>query len=161
VVTSPNGQATHCADCSGTPGLTGHICHDCGREDKLYQRDRCAACSLRLRVDTLLGGQDATVSVEFLSIRDAIVASASPRTALNWLRRGAGAPLLAALSRGELACSHTALDAHPQRRGADYLRARCSLPTAHYHSATKRWPASSAQSLTCSPPCHPSRTGAS
>jgi hypothetical protein len=123
VVTSPNGQATHCADCSGTPGLTGHICHDCGREDKLYQRDRCAACSLRLRVDTLLGGQDATVSVEFLSIRDAIVASASPRTALNWLRRGAGAPLLAALSRGELACSHTALDAHPQRRGADYLRA--------------------------------------
>jgi hypothetical protein len=63
------------------------------------------------------------VSVEFLSIRDAIVASASPRTALNWLRRGAGAPLLAALSRGELACSHTALDAHPQRRGADYLRA--------------------------------------
>jgi hypothetical protein len=41
---------------------------------------------------------------------------------LNWLRAGAGAKVLAELASGQLACSHLALDAHPQRQAADYLR---------------------------------------
>lgn len=42
--------------------------------------------------------------------------------ALNWLRGGAGAAVLADLAAGTTAISHAALDAHPRRRGADYLR---------------------------------------
>ena len=43
--------------------------------------------------------------------------------ALNWLRKGAGAAVLAALARGDIALTHEALDAHPNRRPVDYLRA--------------------------------------
>ena len=55
-------------------------------------------------------------------IRDAIAASPTPRSALNWLRNGAGGALLAALAAGRVPLTHEALDAHPQRRAADYLR---------------------------------------
>jgi hypothetical protein len=41
---------------------------------------------------------------------------------MNWLRNGAGAKLLADAAAGRLAVSHDALDAHPHRRAADYLR---------------------------------------
>jgi hypothetical protein len=41
---------------------------------------------------------------------------------LNWLRNGAGAKVLAELAEGQITCSHEALDAHPHRRAADYLR---------------------------------------
>ena len=37
--------------------------------------------------------------------------------------QGAGAAILAALARGDIALTHEALDAHPTRRAADYLRA--------------------------------------
>jgi len=55
-------------------------------------------------------------------VHGAIIATRTPRTALNWLRGGAGAPLLADLAAGRLASTHAALDAHPARRAADYLR---------------------------------------
>ena len=42
---------------------------------------------------------------------------------MNWLRKGAGAVLLAELAAGTLATSHEALDAHPHQRAAGYLRA--------------------------------------
>ena len=53
---------------------------------------------------------------------DAITAARQPRSALNWLRNGAGAGLLADVAAGRLAISHQALDDHPHRRAADYLR---------------------------------------
>ena len=53
---------------------------------------------------------------------DAITAARQPRSALNWLRKGAGAGLLADVAAGRLAISHEALDACPHRRAADYLR---------------------------------------
>jgi hypothetical protein len=37
--------------------------------------------------------------------------------------QGAGAAILAGLARGDIALTHEALDAHPTRRAADYLRA--------------------------------------
>jgi len=53
---------------------------------------------------------------------EAITAARQPRSALNWLRNGAGASLLADVAAGRLAATHEALDAHPHRRAADYLR---------------------------------------
>jgi hypothetical protein len=101
----------------------GHVCAGCGREDKLYERGYCARCSLRRRADALLAGPDGAVPAPLTAVREAIVAAASPRTALNWLRRGAGAPVLAAIASGELALSHQALDGWPARRAAGYVRA--------------------------------------
>ena len=53
---------------------------------------------------------------------EAICAARNPRSALNWLRRRPGAALLADLAAGKLPASHQALDAHPRRRAADFLR---------------------------------------
>jgi hypothetical protein len=53
---------------------------------------------------------------------DAITGTRQPRSALNWLRKGAGAALLAEVTAGKLAVSHQALDAHPRQKAADYLR---------------------------------------
>jgi len=123
LVAPPGPAATTCADCSDAPGPAGHVCADCGREDKLYARGRCARCSLRVRLDALLAAEGGQPPAALVGVRDAIVAAEHPRTALNWLRGGAGAPMLAALARGELGCSHEALDTVAARRAADYLRA--------------------------------------
>lgn len=60
---------------------------------------------------------------EFSAVFQAIVTTSSPRSALNWLRKGAGARVLAELAAGRLSATHKALDTHPHRRAADYLRA--------------------------------------
>jgi hypothetical protein len=55
-------------------------------------------------------------------VHAAIIASPTPRKALNWLRSGAGAPILAAIATGDMPLTHAALDAHPQPRAADHVR---------------------------------------
>jgi hypothetical protein len=61
-------------------------------------------------------------------VLDAITAARTPRSALNWLRNGAGAALLADIAAGRLAATHQALDDLPDQRAADYLR---HILTAH------------------------------
>lgn len=120
LVSPPGPDATLCADCAGLPAT--HVCVDCGLEDKLYERGRCNACALRRRTGELLRAGAAQIPTQLVAVHDAIVATSTPRTALNWLRNGAGAAVLADLAAGTTAISHAALDAHPRRRGADYLR---------------------------------------
>ena len=79
------------------------------------------ATALRRRTRELLGG-DGQIQAALTGVHQAIINTTTPRSALNWLRNGAGARLLAGLATGELACTHRALDAHPQARAADYLR---------------------------------------
>jgi hypothetical protein len=98
------------------------VCLDCGLEDKLYERRRCERCALRRRTDALLRAGSGQIPAALLPVRAAIITTRTPRTALNWLRGGAGAPLLADLAAGRLATTHEALDAHSARRAADYLR---------------------------------------
>jgi hypothetical protein len=83
---------------------------------------RCARCSLRRRARDLLSAGTGIIIPELSGVFDAVTAARQPRSALNWLRKGAGAGLLADVSAGRLAISHEALDAHPHRRAADYLR---------------------------------------
>ncbi|MGH3451953.1 MAG: hypothetical protein ACRDQW_14805 [Haloechinothrix sp.] len=52
LVTPAGPDATTCADCAGLP--VTHACLDCSLEDKLYEKDRCARCSLRRRATELL-----------------------------------------------------------------------------------------------------------
>lgn len=128
---APAGPAANvCAECAGVE--VRYACVECGREDKLYLRGRCARCALAGRVHRLLSGPDGTVPAALISVEAAIAAHPVPRSALNWLRAGAGARILADLAAGRLPLSHQALDDDPRRAAADYLRvmlvAHAALP---------------------------------
>src|SRR5437588_3196663 len=56
------------------------------------------------------------------SVAGAITAARTPYSALNWLRTGAAAAVLADVAAGRTALTHQALDDHPHQRAADYLR---------------------------------------
>ena len=142
LVWPPGPGATACADCAGIP--VSHACTDCGLEDKLYEKGRCARCSLFRRATELLSAGTGQVRAGLTGMLDAITATKAPRSALNWLRKGAGAGLLADITAGRLAASHQALDAHPNPRAADYLRhiliAHGVLPPRDEELArTERW----------------------
>lgn len=123
LVAPPGPAAVFCADCAGIPDpMTGHACGDCGREDKLYEQRRCARCALRRRAAHTLAGDGGQIPDRYAAVFEAIAAARNPRTALNWLRDGAAAVVLAEVTTGRLPVSHDALDAHPHRRAADYLR---------------------------------------
>ncbi|HUZ52010.1 MAG TPA: hypothetical protein VMU94_05725 [Streptosporangiaceae bacterium] len=118
---APSGpEADTCAACAGIP--VTHACADCGTEDKLYEKARCARCSLRRRARDLLSAGTGTIAPQLTGVLEAVAAARQPRSALNWLRKGAGAGLLADVAAGRLAITHQALDACPHRRAADYLR---------------------------------------
>lgn len=120
LVSPPGPGATRCCSCAGLAAM--HAYSSCGREDKLFERGRCAHCALARRAAALMAGPDGGVPTVLVGVHDAIVASASPYKALNRLRTGAGAPILADLAAGNLALSHEALDAHPRPRAAGYVR---------------------------------------
>ena len=120
LVAPPGTAADTCAICAGMP--VTHSCSDCGTQDKLYEKGRCSRCSLRRRARELLSAGTSHIPPEMAEVFEAITAARQPRSALNWLRNGAGASLLADVAAGRLAATHEALDAHPHRRAADYLR---------------------------------------
>lgn len=120
LIAPPGPDATTCADCAGIP-LT-HVCAGCGTEDKMYETGRCARCSLRLRTLGLLSAGTGTVPPHMTGVLGAITAARQPRSALNWLRNGAAAALLADVAAGRIPLTHEALDAHPRPQTADYLR---------------------------------------
>jgi hypothetical protein len=119
-VAPPGPGADTCASCAGLPATS--TCADCGIEDKLYDRGRCERCSLRRRAATLLAGPGGDVPAALGPVLEAICAARTPKSALNWLRRGGGSAILGQLAAGTLPATHQALDAHPRRRTADYLR---------------------------------------
>lgn len=99
-----------------------HTCNACGREDKLYERGRCDRCALARRTTEAMTGPHGVVPAALLGVHDTIAASATPRKALNWLRRGAGAPILAELAAGTMTTTHEALDQHPRSAAANHVR---------------------------------------
>ena len=88
LVAPPGLAADTCADCAGLP--VTHACADCGTEDKLYEKGRCARCSLRRRTRELLSAGTGTIAAELTGVFDAVTAARQPRSALNWLRNGPG-----------------------------------------------------------------------
>jgi len=69
-----------------------------------------------------MAGPDGKVPTVLAGVHDTIVASATPRKALNWLRQGAGAPILAELAAGTMALSHEGLDSYPRPVAANHVR---------------------------------------
>ena len=128
LIDPPGPGARRCCDCAGLPSL-GHVCRDCGIEDKLYTAGRCDRCSLAVRVNELLADASGEVPERLFVVAAAIAATPNARTALNWLHKGAAARLLADIAAGRLELSHQALDTHPHPRAADYLR---RLLVAHH-----------------------------
>src|SRR5579859_352786 len=120
LVAPPGPDADTCSDCAGLP--VTHACADCGIEDKLYERGRCDRCSLRRRAAALLAGPGGDIPAALAPVFAAICAARTPKSALNWLRRSHGAVMLADLASGKLPATHQALDAHPRRRAAGFLR---------------------------------------
>jgi integrase len=118
LIAPPGPAAIMCADCAGLP-LT-HLCALCGVEDKLFEKGRCARCSLHSRAWDLLAGTEPIPGLTV--VVQAIAAARNPYSALNWLRTGGAAVILAEVAAGRTALTHQALDVHPNRRAADYLR---------------------------------------
>jgi hypothetical protein len=142
LVAPPGLGADTCADCAGIPVFSA--CAGCGTEDKLYEKGRCARCSLRRRARELLADPVGTVPSALASVLEALTATRQPRVALNWLRQGAGAALLADVAAGRLPLTHEALDGCPRRKAADYLRhvltASGALPQRdEYLARTEQW----------------------
>jgi hypothetical protein len=124
LVSPPGPGAGICADCAGL--IVTHACALCGVEDKLFEKGRCARCSLRQRTAALIrdpaGPDTPGLPVALNGVVEAIVAARTPYSALNWLRTGAAAAVLADVAAGRTALTHRALDDHPRQRAADYLR---------------------------------------
>jgi hypothetical protein len=142
LVVPPGPGATTCADCAGLP--VTHACADCGIEDKLFTKGRCDRCSLRRRTLELLSAGTGQLPAELATVAEAIIATPTPKSALNWIRTGAATTILADLAAGQLTLSHQALDDHPRPRAADYLRhiltAHNVLPARDEQLArTQRW----------------------
>ncbi len=119
-VSPPGPDADTCASCARLPVTSA--CTDCGIEDKMFEKHRCARCSLRRRAVMLLSDGTGNVPADLTAAAEAIAAAHTPKTALNWLRTGAGPGILADLAAGRLAVTHEALDQHPQPMAASYLR---------------------------------------
>jgi hypothetical protein len=97
-------------------------CSGCGTEDKLYEKGLCPRCSLRRRTTEILSAATGDVPAPMSPVLEAICAARNPRSALNWLRKGAGAAVLADIGAGRTAATHEALDEHPRPRAAGFLR---------------------------------------
>jgi hypothetical protein len=121
LVDPPGPHATICTDCAGGTPI-GHVCRDCGIEDRLYEHSRCNRCALTRRVTVLLADDTGTIPEQLAPLAAAISAAPNPRSALNWLRTGTAAAILTDIVNGRLVLSHDTLDDHPHPRAADYLR---------------------------------------
>lgn len=117
LVHPPGPAAARCADCAGVVDRLA-CCAACGAEQRLFRRGLCGRCALSERAREVLGDVDGPLA----TVRDAIVAAAQPYSAHNWLRSGVSAAILADIASGALPLTHEALDAHPRRRAANYLR---------------------------------------
>lgn len=101
-----------CAPCAGAP--PGPVCGQCGNEDWLYHKDRCARCVLTGRLTDLLGDIGNRDRLGLQPLFDTLAHAERPEVILGWMRPSASGTahlLLARLGRGEIPLSHEALDA--------------------------------------------------
>jgi len=116
LVDPPGPDACRCADCSGLPDLLS--CRACGAEERPYRHGLCVRCSLEEVARELVIDIDGPLA----PIYRAIVSNPQPFSACNWVRQSSAAKILAEIASGSLALTHEALDAHPQRVGANLAR---------------------------------------
>jgi len=115
LVSPPGPVARLCAGCPGAPQLA--TCRGCGTEERPYLDGRCVRCALAARAAELVGAPDGPLGA-VCQHRRCPPALQRPQLATAFSRR----KLLGKVASGQVALAHEALDAHPARRGADYLR---------------------------------------
>ncbi|WP_220794078.1 hypothetical protein [Nocardioides pelophilus] len=116
-------QLVVCAGCAGV--ASPFACRECGSEEHLYGRHRCARCFLRERLSALL--TDPTtgeVNSRLQPVFDTLIESERPQTTIWWLRKkpGVGAVLLGQMARGEVPITHDTFRGLPQDLAHGYLR---------------------------------------
>lgn len=112
-----------CATCAGIE--SPFACEECGSEEHLYGRNRCARCFLRERLTQLLTDPSTGLVHQRLQpVFDMMVNSDRPQTTIWWLRKkpGVGADLLGQMAAGDVAISHDTFRALPQDQARGYLR---------------------------------------
>lgn len=116
----------HLIVCAGCAGIASPFaCAECGSEEHLYGRYRCARCFLRERLALLLTDPSTgEVRQRLQPLFDVMVNSDRPQTTIWWLRKkpGVGADLLGQMARGEVAISHDTFRVLPQDQARGYLR---------------------------------------
>lgn len=118
-----NDQLIVCAGCAGVP--SPFACRECGSEEHLYGRYRCARCFLRERLRALLTDPaTGEINQRLQPAFDTMVGSDRPQTTIWWLRKkpNVGATLLGQMARGEVPISHNTFRALPQDQAHGYLR---------------------------------------
>ena len=101
-----------CATCAGAP--PGPVCEQCGNEDWLYHKNRCARCVLTRQLADVLGDAEHRARLGLQPLFDTLVLAQRPESIIGWMRPsspGTAHVLLAKLGRGEVTLSHEALDA--------------------------------------------------
>ena len=157
LIAPPGPGAIICADCAGLP-LT-HLCALCGVEDKLFEKGRCARCSLRGRASDLLPGPGAEPIAGLTGLIEAITAARNPYSALNWLRTGAAAVILAEVATGRTA-SPTRRSTSTRTSAPRTICGTCWPPAERCPPGTRPWPASNGAAARCSTPSASPPTGA-
>jgi len=120
LLTYPGLPEPVCSDCAGAPRT--HVCGDCGAEDDLYERGRCARCSLERRLTDLLGDEHTRARTGLEPVFAALLGAPKPRAVLRWLQ--SESPAIDALGRiaaGELPLAHESLDRLSPSRALNFL----------------------------------------
>lgn len=112
-----------CRDCAGISRRFG--CHRCGAEGRLYYGKVCVQCRLHDLAHELLADGTGTVPDALQPLISVLATgfATTPEARLSWLRTPRTRELLGALSDGNLALSHAALDAQPDQQRVRHLRA--------------------------------------
>jgi hypothetical protein len=133
-----------CPTCFQAPEIICSVCGATalGRRSTAAGRPLCFRCQAIRRIDETLTGPDGTIPAALVSVREAILATDSPRSILNNLARNKGIGLLRDIATGRRPLSHAALDEHHGAFSAEHLRAllvACgSLPDRDEHTARLR-----------------------
>jgi len=110
------GETAMCHECAGA--AAHYVCGRCGQEAAPYARGLCARCVLHDRLSELLGDRAALWERGLDGLFELLMASRSAKDQIRWLARSPTVPLLGRIARGEIPCTHEALDAYPARRVA-------------------------------------------
>jgi hypothetical protein len=116
---SPGGQPW-CPDCAGVD--VDYTCHGCGARGEIYANHLCYRCTLTSHATTLLTAPDGQVPDHLRPLLDALTTVDNPHSALQWLRTGASARLLADLVASGQPVTHELLDDHPASNAIHHLR---------------------------------------
>ena len=109
-----------CGQCAGTGPV--YLCTRCGQSADGFVRDLCSRCALHQRVEELLGGPDGQIPPHLQEIARRLREAPNAKSALTWLDRSGGVPILADLARHDGPLTHGLLDGYPRTRFTNMIR---------------------------------------